>query len=68
MRLGDYVIEMALLNRHEQKLMSSWYESENYASVTDEDDVFLKGCDNFKIPDPERNIRDGIESFKWNKK
>lgn len=60
---GEYYIDLALYNTATKYRVTSWVTVSNYVSVAKEENVVIKGCENYIVPD--KGAEDGVKKFKF---
>lgn len=61
--IGEYYIDLALYNPKQKLKKSSYIELANHVSLTKEENVVIKGCENFQVPDVEDH--NPVKKFKF---
>lgn len=68
MRLkGDYTVEIAFYNQKLKRRLSSFVPLVNAARVEKEVEVAVKGCENYLVPERERNGDNPVRKFKFSR-
>ncbi|MCR9203864.1 MAG: hypothetical protein NXH75_04760 [Halobacteriovoraceae bacterium] len=60
---GNYYIDLALYNTKSKYRVSSWVPVANYVSIEKEDEVGVKGCENYIVPN--QGSGDPVKKFKF---
>lgn len=60
---GDYFIDLALYNTTTRYRVSGWVPIANYVSIQKEEDVAVKGCENYVVPT--KGTEDPTKKFKF---
>ncbi len=64
---GDYTVEIAFYNQKLKRRLSSFVALVNAASVEKEIEVAVKGCENYVVPERQREGEDPVKKFKFSR-
>lgn len=59
--IGDYYIDLAMYNTNTKIRSSAWLPISNYLAIKKEEEIVIKGCENFVVPD--RGSGDPVKKF-----